>query len=393
MRKSLLILMGMVILLLGLSIPIMQCAPAAEEEVGAYEKYVASLPEGCFPVPRECFEQAVEEGQVNIYNWAEWFPQEIYDNFSQEFGIKVVLDYFGDYDEMLAKFKLNPETPYDVVIPGTRAMAQLIEMDIWQELNHDWLPNVTAYQTEEHQSVWVEQWQPEGYFKYGVPFDVMFTAYAYNSKYVDDPRIPSWGVILEPNEKYWGKISMMNGMFDTIGAALAYLGYEFNSDNEEELMQARDILLKQKPALAAYEDSPRRLMLEEETWISQAWTGDAWWFHLDNSALRCALPTEGTRVATDGYAIPIGAEHTAAAHLFINYMMRPNVAGALMESIGAAAVHTEAAQYASEELRNWPGMSYPEGYLDRCQVIQPKAYSIGSPGEQLRSQIWEELKT
>jgi len=388
---------ALVVLLLVTGLP--ACAPAAEEEAPpvagetAYEKYVSSLPEGCFPVPQDCFDQAIEEGQLNAWNWAEWFPESYYSDFEKEFGIKVVFDSFADYEEMTAKFKLNPNVAYDVVLPGTRAMAQLIDMGIWQELNHDWLPNVNAYQTKDMESVWVEEFGSEG-FRYGVPLDMGFTAYTYNKKYIDDSRMPSWSVLLEPKEEYWGRFTMLNSVFDCVGSALQYLGYSLNSDNESELMEAKALLFEQKPKVMAWDSVPRRAMLEEETWMAQGWTGDAWWWHLDDPNIVCALPTEGTRVATDGYAIPMGSTHPAAAHLFLNYAMRPYVEGALVEEIGFAPVHSTAAEYVSnEELSNWPGMTWPEGYLTKCSVIKPSAYELGSVGETLRTQIWEELKT
>jgi len=37
-------------------------------------------------------------------------------------------------------------------------------------------------------------------------------------------------------------------------------------------------------------------------------------------------------------------------------------------------------------------MTYPEGYLEKCSVIKPSAYEVGSIGEELRTAIWEELK-
>ena len=80
---------------------------ASPEEGKTYEEYVDSLPEGCLPVPRECFEQALKEGQINTFEWAEWWPEEIYTEFEKEFGIKVVRDYFASEDEAIAKFKLD----------------------------------------------------------------------------------------------------------------------------------------------------------------------------------------------------------------------------------------------------------------------------------------------
>ena len=58
--------------------------------VKTYEEYVTSLEKGYEPVPRECFEQAMKEGQLNIYDWAAWWDEDLYNDFSKIFGIKIM---------------------------------------------------------------------------------------------------------------------------------------------------------------------------------------------------------------------------------------------------------------------------------------------------------------
>jgi len=379
---------ALVVLLLLAGLP--ACAPAAEEEV-AYDKYVASLPEGCLPVPQDCFDQAMVEGQLNIYNWAEWFPQDLYDDFTKEFGIEVVQDYFGDYEEMLAKFKLYPELEYDIVVPGTKTFGRLEALGVVQELNHDWIPNVQKYQTRElAEKIWVEPWETNG-FRYSVPFDFGVTCYAYNSKYVDDPRIPSWSALLEPDEKYWGRITMLDDIVDGPGAALIYLGYSYNSNDEDELREAKELLLEQKPKLLGYDSAPRRAVMEEEVWIYQIWTGDVWWHRQDMPSIELALPAEGSVVATDAFVIPAGSPNTAAAHLFMNYYFRPQVNAYVTGIIGYAPVNAGAFEYLPEEVKNFPGLTISAEYLQKVVLASPEAYS--GEGLELRSALWEELKS
>ena len=65
-----------------------------------------------FPVPKECMDQVRKEGsKLAIYDWAEWWPEELFKNFEKEFGIKVTRDHYADTEEMVTKIKLNPKTP------------------------------------------------------------------------------------------------------------------------------------------------------------------------------------------------------------------------------------------------------------------------------------------
>ena len=111
-------------------------------------------------------------------------------------------------------------------------------------LNWDWLPNVKAYLKDEYKN---RAFDPGN--KFQLPDSGYSTTYAVNSKYVDmsDPLIGSWKFLFE-SEKYKNKITMLDNMYEAIGAALKYLGYSWNSDNESELMQAKEVLMKQKAA-------------------------------------------------------------------------------------------------------------------------------------------------
>jgi len=350
-----------------------------------YDEYVAALPEGCEPVPRECFEQAQDEGEFYKYCWGEWWPAELREGFAQEFGIKVIKDDYGDIDEMVTKFKLYPETAYDFTLPDTRGFYQLKGLGIPQEINHDWIPNVNKYLPEATKNA---EYDP-GY-KYSVAMDMCITTYGYNAEYVDDPRIPSWSAFFEPDEKYRGRITPLNNMYEVIGEALLYLGYSFNSDDEEELMEARDLLLRQKPYVMAYDSWPIREVLGEEDWMFQQWHGDVRFFrneYKNPEAIQIAYPPEGCSTTIDVMVIPRGAPHPAAAHLFINYVFRPEVNALLIEEIGHSPNHIATAEFLSEELRSWHP---PQEYLDKLVLINSKAYT--GKGKELRSAIWEELK-
>ena len=340
-----------------------------------------------FPVPKECMDQVRKEGnRLNIYDWAEWWPEEIYEGFSKEFGVKITRDNFASEDELLTKFKLNPKAQYDLALAGTRIFLQLKELDILQKLNHDWIPNVNQYLPEETKNAWYDP----GY-NYTAETERYFVGYAYNTKYVDpkDPRIPSWKLLFE-GEDYKGRMTMIEGMYIVIGSALKYLGFSYNSDDESELMKAREVLLRQKPWVMAYDAWPKRLVLEEEAYITHCWIGEAWFYHQDMETIRGALPPEGTMVGTDSLVIPKHAPHPAAAHLFINYLFRPKVNATLIEGIGYAPNHTVTASLLPEEMREWPGVQPSTEFLGKCEFISPKAFT--GRGLELRTKIWEELK-
>ncbi len=339
-----------------------------------------------YPVTEDCLKQAQKEGKLHIYDWAEWWPEEIYTNFEKKYKIKIIRDNYASDDEYVAKFKLNPNSPYDIMLPSTRGMIQLKALGILKELNKKWLPNAVHYLPEENKKVWYDLEN-----KYGIPTDRFFYGYAYNTKYVDvnDPRIGSWALLYEGRE-FKGRITMLDEMFVVIGNGLKYLGYSYNSDNEQELMQVRDLLTKQKPLVMAYESWPKRLVLEEEAWLSNCWVGDSYYYSKELNTIRGVLPKEGTEYGTDPLVIPKGAPHPAAAHLWINYIMSPKVNTKLIMGIGYSPNHKASQEMVSENFKKWPGTIPSKDYLEKCEVINAKAMT--GRGLEVRSEIWEELK-
>jgi len=394
--SKLLVGIGLVVML-AMSLPLMGgCLPAPEEVAppeeeapeeeaappDAYEEYVASLPEGCFPVPRECFEQAIEEGELYIYEWAEWWPEEIFEGFTEEFGIEVIRDNYASYGEVKTKFNLHPETPYDMVTGlGVPDFVTLLELGVAQQINHDWMPNVREYMAEELLEL---DYDPG--LNYSVVTDLAFSAYLYNTKYVDDPRIPSWSVLFEPADEFKGRITLLDNAEETIGAALKYLGYDWYSDNEAELMEAKELLLELKPDVMAFDSYPTLLVCGDEALISHTWYGDALFFGYEYAVP--VFPTEGSKLGMDVSFHPISSPNPAAAHLFENYLFRPEVNALLIEAIWYPPAHTGVPELLSADFQE--KVAVPEGYLDKCDTFDPRA--ITGRGLELRLEIWEEMK-
>ena len=341
-----------------------------------------------YPVPQSCMNEVKKEGsKLYIYDWAEWWPDALFENFTKEFGVKVVRDHYADTEEMVTKLKLNPNTPYDLILgAGPSDAVRLHKMKLLKELTHAWLPNMSAYLKDEYKSL---PFDPGNKFQF--PDSIFYTTYTYNAKYVDenDPLLGSWGILFE-GDKYKGKMTMIDNQMEAFGAALKYLGYSYNSDNEKELMEAKAVLMAQKPKLAAYDSWPSRLLKDEDVWLSHLWIGDAWWLAREKPEIKGVMPKEGTYYAGNTGFIPRGSKHTAAAHLFINYIFRTEVNVQLVEWIGYPPVHKHTMEFMSDEMKAWPGFVVDEAYQRKCDTFEMRL--IEGKGKELRDKFWEEIK-
>ncbi len=109
--------------------------------------------------------------------------------------------------------------------------------------------------------------------EYSVPYMWGTVGILYNKSMVTDP-VDSWDILWD--EKYKGNILMMDSQRDTLMVALKKLGYSMNTRSTEELEQAKEALIEQKPLVLAYVgDNVKDMMLSEEAAMAVVWSGEA----------------------------------------------------------------------------------------------------------------------
>jgi spermidine/putrescine transport system substrate-binding protein len=363
---------------------------ADTQRVKTYAEYVASLSDGYEPVPQDCFDQAMKEGQLNIYDWAAWWDEDIYKEFHKTFGIKIVRDNFANYDEMLTKFKLNPNIQYDFILPGSRPVLQMRHLGLLSDLNHTWLPNVTKNIRPSFKNI---EYDPGS--KFSLLYGMSFSGYAVNTNFVgkNDPRHGSWDFLFEatPNLKSHGNLVVRDSMYSVIASALKYLGYSINSTDEKELMEAKAVLMKIKPYIMAYDSWPKRLVLEQQCWVmGPCSVGDYMPWIEKVPGLKAYLPEKGTEMRGSCIAVPKSAPHPAAAHLWINFLFRKDQALKHSLSSGQVSPHKGVHELLPEKVKNFPGFNVSDDYIAKCEFHKIEAFT--GKGLELRTKVWEEMK-
>jgi spermidine/putrescine transport system substrate-binding protein len=147
----------------------------------------------------------------------------------------------------------------------------------------------------------------------------------YNTdKIKEAPR--SWEALFGNN--YSKKILMVDSHRDTIGAALKYLGYSLNSTNENELNEAMELLIKQKPNVLAYVvDEVNDKMLGEEADIAITWSGNAIETMMNSDGnFNYIIPDEGSNWFIDVMCVTEQSQSKDLAAKFINFMCETDVA-------------------------------------------------------------------
>ena len=292
-------------------------------------------------------------GEVNVYNWGEYIDEELLDKFTEETGIKVNYDTYSD-NESLYSMLSSGSANYDVVIPSDYMISRMIDEDMLEELNFDNIPNF-QYIDDAYKGL---EYDPED--RYSVAYTWGTVGIIYNTTMLD--YVPdSWSVLWDENLS--GQILMFNNSRDAIGIALKYLGYSQNTTDPEQITEAVDLLIQQKPLVQAYVMDQIFDKLEGgEAAVGPYYAGDAITMIEENPDLAFVVPKEGTNLFVDAMCIPKGAQNKENAEAFINFMCDPENMAANIEYIAYSSPSSAARELLSDKLKN-SDICYPDEAL------------------------------
>jgi len=295
------------------------------------------------------------EKVVNVYNWSDYIEPTVIDAFTKETGVTVNYEVM-DSNEMLETKLVAGRTGYDVVVPSANFLARQIKSGIYQKLDKSKLdlknldPDITKR---------LEVFDPGN--EHAVNYMWGTSGVAYNEEAVKAamPNAPvdSFAMFWDPKVvSKFAKcgVSVLDAPSEIIGTVLIYLGKDANSENPDDLKAAEKVLLSVRPYIRLINSSKYiEDLANGEICLALGWSGDALQARDRASeaqkpfTIKYNIPKEGAVMFFDNMAIPADASHVKNAHLFINYMLRPEV----------AAKNSNFLSYANSNAASWPMVS------------------------------------
>ena len=321
-----------------------------------------------------------DAGQVIVYNWSEYIPQDVLDAFTQETGIKVVYSTFETNEAMYAKLKLLRGKGYDVVVPSGYFVQLMAQSKLLQPLDLKKVPNIANIDS----AMRGLEFDPAN--RYSVPYMWGAAGLAYNKKYIPAP-LSQWADLLRPEFK--GKIILTDDLRDAFSLALRAKGVTINTREQEEIAKGFDFLSALKPSVRIFDVTAiKQALISEEVWLGPIWNGDFLVAKEENPDLEYVFPKEGAILWVDNFAIPSGAENVENAYTFINYMLRPEVAKRAIEEYKYSSPNREAIKLLPQEMRE-------NRILNPGPEELKNAEFTAGVGEALSiyEKFWERLKT
>jgi len=268
------------------------------------------------------------DGDLALYNWAEYIDPDDLERFGEEFGIGTTMSVF-DSNEAMQPVVAAGNSGYDVIVPSDYMVGIMAASGSLLELDASLLPNL-ANLAPEFTGL---DYDPDG--TYSVPYQAGTTGLAVDTEVVGTDFEPTWGLVFDPEmaDDFSGRISLLNDPRETLGAALRYLGHSLNTTDTDELQQAQELVASTRDRLAAFDtDASDELLVTGETAIGHGYSGNMFGQFLetdDPDRYRYFVPEEGGVRFIDTMAIPFDAPHPCTAHTFINWILDADNGAAL----------------------------------------------------------------
>ncbi|MEN9937751.1 MAG: hypothetical protein RLZZ387_4330 [Chloroflexota bacterium] len=328
--------------------------------------------------------------ELRFYNWTDYIDPTLLDDFEAEYGVKVIVDNYDANEDMIAKVRAGG-SGYDLVAPSDYAVQIMAKDGLLATLDKTMLPNITHIQPD-----LLNKYFDEGNV-YSVPYLYGTTGIAYSKTAFPD-GVDSWAVLFDPAlaERYKGQFSMQDDERETPGAALKYLGKSLNDTDPAALAEAERLLMEQKPLIAAYNSSDvNRKLASGEYVIAHAWSGMAMQARnglgeefSGNPDIQFVIPKEGGTIWMDNLAVLADSPNAYTAHVFINFLLRPEIAARNADYVGYLTPNKDAIELLSQETKDL----YAQGFSPDAETITRLEWIERTDATVAFTDLWTRVK-
>ena len=293
---------------------------------------------------------AADPKVLNVYNWSDYIADDTIKNFEKETGIKVNYDNY-DTNEVLHAKLVAGKTGYDVVVPGAHFAKTQIEGGLLQKLDRAKLSNwgnldkglLEQMATVDPGNQYLVDWL-WGYVTVGINTAKVKAALGAPPNPLPMPA-NAWSLVFDP--AYAAKlkgcgINFLDSASEVLPVAMLYAGKPPYSKLAADYDAAAKVLKAVRPYVTRFSSSGYiNDLASGQLCVVMGFSGDiniARARALEAApkaapAIEALVPQGGATLFFDSMAIPKDAPHPGNAHLFINYILRPDVAAALTNKV------------------------------------------------------------
>lgn len=315
---------------------------------------------------------------LHVYTWADYISPEAVQQFEQQHACKVVIDTFDSNESMYAKLKAGA-SGYDLIFPTAYMIQVMHAQGMLQDLDHALLPNLPNLDPA------VLSKLPDAKMSHSVPYTLGYAVIAFRKDKLKDAEA-SWAMFDRP--ALAGRVTLLDDMRESIGAALKSLGHSINTRDDTQLAAARDVLIRWKKNIARFDNEGYKAGIDSaEFHLVHGYSGDLFQVQSENPKVDILIPREGVTISCDEMVIPKGAKQTALAHALINHLLDPAVAAENMEWMGYLCPNLAALKTVSPEFQQNPAIQIPADVKAKSEVLEDLGPDLAK-----YTKVWDAVK-
>lgn len=315
---------------------------------------------------------------LNVFNWSEYIPQRVIDEFERTYNIKVNYNTFSSNEEMLAKVMAGG-SQYDLVVASDYMVEVLKNQKLIQPINKD---NIVNFKNLEESYLNLD-FDPNN--KFTIPYMGTVACIGIDTSKVKF-EVKGYKDLWNPELK--NSIVVLDDQRAIIGMTLKKLGYSLNETDAKALEKAQKDLDTLQPNIKAYDsDSPKTLLINGEAKAAFVWGAEVSLAMKENPNIKAVIPEEGLFLQQDNFVLPKDSKNIKAAEQFINYILDPEVSAEISKDFPYPNPNREAKLYLDKEILEDISVYPPEEDLKKGEYLK----DIGSAAEEF-DRIWSEVK-
>jgi len=256
------------------------------------------------------------DGDLLIYNWAQYMDPALKKEFSEKYGVEVNEVNFDNLEAMVTKLQAGGR--YDLIWPTPEYAARLNNLGLLARYDRSELKNAKGI-SPFYDTTW---WDPQSEFS--VPYTYYTTGIAWRDDEVQG-MTGSWNDLTNPDGE--GRMFILDDFQEAIGEANLINGFNLNTTDPNELEISKETLLGQLEFARGISTNSTQNLVNGTAAIHQAWNGDIVNVRnqVDNpEVFQYETCEEGVPVGTDLMCIPVTARSPGTALKFIDWIIQPD---------------------------------------------------------------------
>lgn len=338
-----------------------------------YKKILACVMAAVMAVSLAACAGKTEEKVLNIFTWANYFPQDVLDEFTAATGVKINYSTFETNEEMLMKLQSGGE--YDIVLASDYIVDIARGENLIAKLDKEKIPNFKNINPAFQGNFFDET------NEYTIPYAAGIPLLIYNPAMTGDVEIKGFDDLWNP--AFADSVVVMDDARNVIGLTLKTMGESFNVTDPAALNAAKEKLLTLKPNIRALDYStPYNLMISGETAVGYMFTSQVITALNGNPDLKVVFPEEGLGFGIDSCFVPAKAPHADNAMAFLDFILDGKRSAHITDQIFYISCNSAATEYLTNT-----ALIIPDEAIEGAEFIK----DVGE-ATSLFNDIWTEFK-